>query len=180
MRFRRSIVPLVAVVAALAPLSAAQTTRAWTAGEQINLAPWLSPDAALSTAGDYATDTYGDPWDFSNLEDVPPILAVGINAADGANVSNGIMTVATHVAAEIRLVMKWPHFIEPVLPWGRDGWNHPTDAGVYTQTTSRMRADAALPMAVRYWRADGQGGQANFTAKGGDWQTIHIDLANPA
>ena len=30
------------------------------------------PSAAFSTSGDYATDVLGDPWDFSNVEDVPP------------------------------------------------------------------------------------------------------------
>ena len=50
-------------------IRAAQTTHAWTSGEQINLSPWLSPDPTLSSSGDYATDTYGDPW---KIED--PIL----------------------------------------------------------------------------------------------------------
>ena len=35
------------------------------------------PSAAFSSSGDYATDVLGDPWDFSNDEDVPPIMTVG-------------------------------------------------------------------------------------------------------
>src|SRR3954451_12378256 len=127
MRFRRFMLPLVAVVASSVSVSAAQTTHAWTSGEQINLAPWLSPDPTLSTSGDFATDTYGDPWDFKNAEDVPPINGVGVNGVHNPSIAKDVLSVDTDVAAEIRLVMKWPRFSGSVLPWGRDGWNHPID-----------------------------------------------------
>ena len=45
------------------------------------------PRAALSTSGDYATDVLGDPWDFSNDEDVPPIPIIG--SENGFGISRG-------------------------------------------------------------------------------------------
>ena len=143
------------------------------------MSQWLSPDASLSTSGDYATDTFSDPWDFNNVEDMLPIEGVGVAVATSPRIEQGIFKANVQPGAELRLLMKWPHFIEPVLPWGRDGWAHPIDGARYTQTTFRIQSDQNLPMAVRYWRADGQGGQVNFSLPAGGWQTIHLNMLAP-
>ena len=45
--------------------------------------PVAATPPTLSTSGDYATDVFGDPWDFSNDDDVPPIELVGSENGDG-------------------------------------------------------------------------------------------------
>jgi hypothetical protein len=149
------------------------------AGQQSAVGWTVSPPPDLSTSGDYATDTFGDPWDFSNDNDVLPINGVGAFAATGVSVGDGVLTVATRDAAEIRLVMNWSQ-TSSVLPWGRDGWAHPIDADRYTQTTFRIRSDAKMNMSIRWFNEAGQEGVIPFTVEAGDWQTIHFDLADHA
>ena len=48
---------------------AVQSAHAWTAGAPVDLGTVLSLSAALSSSGDFAADTFNDPWDFSNPED---------------------------------------------------------------------------------------------------------------
>ena len=175
MRFRRSLLPIAGLVAALIPLQAAKPAAAWVSGSQVDLSPWLSPDAKLSTSGDFATDTFGDPWDFSNIEDVIPTVGVGVGVASKVDISNGVLTVATQNAAELRLLMKWPG----VIPWGRDGWAHPIDAARYTQATFSIRADANLPMALRWFNPAGESGYVPFNLAAGGFQTLHFNLADP-
>ena len=133
MRFRRFVLPLAALVASAIPVIAGQSTPAGASGEQIALSPWLSPDPSLSTSGDFASDTWGDPWDFNNVEDMIPVEGVGVAVATNPRIEGGHFKVNVAPGAELRLLMKWPHFIEPVLPWGRDGWAHPIDGARYTQ-----------------------------------------------
>ena len=86
----------------------------------------LGAPASASTSGDYATDVFGDPWDFSNDEDVLPIAMVGTENSYGiARNDNGTLTVAAVNNSTIKLVRTWG--LE--LPWGRDGLHHPVDAG---------------------------------------------------
>jgi hypothetical protein len=126
MRIRRPLLAL-ALMSALLPLSV-HSAHAVVSGVQVDLGTMLSPPANLSTSGDFATDTFSDPWDFSNAEDIIPINGVGIGVAapvqDPVRLASGQLTVTTQNATEIRLLMKWP----AVLPWGRDGWAHPIDA----------------------------------------------------
>ena len=44
----------------------------------MDLGTVLSPSAALSSSGDFATDTFNDPWDFSN-----PKTHVGLDSRAG-------------------------------------------------------------------------------------------------
>ena len=68
--------------------------------------------------GDYATDVLGDPWDFSNDEDVPPIPLIG--SENGL----GISRVERHPHGHRR--SRTPRSSSSArgasqLPWGRDG-----------------------------------------------------------
>ena len=165
------------LLAALAPVQAAPPAQAVFLGDRVALGQTFSPDSTLSTAGDYATDTFGDPWDFSNEEDSLPIPGVGTFQVDSASIANGVLSMQSRDASEVRLMMEWGHF-SPVLPWGRDGWSHPIDANRYTQTTFRIRADATMNMSVRWWNAAGEHGAVPFQLVGGDWQTFHFDLTD--
>ena len=147
---------------------------AWSPGQPVALSPWLSTPAALSTSGDFATDTFSDPWDFSNPEDVIPIDDVGTQNTAGVSVANGMLSVNTRNGSTIRLLFDWPH----VLPWGRDGWKHPADGGLYTQTTFRICTDTSgINMAVRFENALGQEGVIPFNPPQGcsiqHWDLTH-------
>jgi|GEM_PF-2189115 len=165
------------LLAAIAPTQVVHPAQAIFLGDRVNLGQVSSPDATLSTSGDFATDNFGDPWDFSNEEDSLPIPGVGTFQVDSANVANGVLSVQSRDASEVRLMMDWGHF-SPVLPWGRDGWAHPIDATRYTQTTFRIRADATMNMSVRWWNAAGAEGAIPFQVVGGGWQTFHFDLTD--
>ena len=141
-------------------------------GDQIGLSPWLTTPASRSTSGDFATDVFNDPWDFSNAEDVIPIDEVGTQSTAGVSVGGGMLGVNTQNGSTIRLLFDWPL----VLPWGRDGWAHPIDAGLYTQTTFRICADVAgLAMAIRFENAMGQQGTLPFNPPAG-CSVQHFDL----
>ncbi|MEO7370898.1 MAG: hypothetical protein ABIZ69_08555, partial [Ilumatobacteraceae bacterium] len=87
------------------------------------------PSAAFSTSGDYATDVLGDPWDFSNDEDVPPVMTIGTEGSFGISRDpSGILTVDGRAGSTIKLGRSWGM----ELPWGRDGLLKPIDAVTYT------------------------------------------------
>ncbi len=166
------------VLASLPVWSSAPTHAAAVApGHQVDLGTVLSPDPSLDTSGDFATDTFSNPWDFSDPDDLIPIPQVGAGFADAADVSNGLLTVASRNQTEFRLLMNWGQ-ITPVLPWGHDGWLHPIDAGRYTQLSFRIKVDAPLGFAVRWWKADGSWGVIPMNITTTDWQTLHFDLTD--
>jgi hypothetical protein len=151
------------------------TVGAAPAGHPVNLGQWISPPPSLSTSGDYATDVFGDPWDFSNAEDVIPVDEVGGQATRGIWYANGLLNVNTVNGSTIRLLFDWPQ----VLPWGRDGWEHPIDAGRYTRASFSICSDNDLAMGLRFENAFGQEGLIPLDQWRG-CRTYDIDLTNPA
>ena len=180
MHIRRPLLAL-ALLSALLPVAvAAHSADAVVSGTQVDLTGVLSPPPALSTSGDFATDTFADPWDFNNQEDVIPTVGVGAAVSDDVSLSGGVLTVATRNAAEIRLLMNWSQ-TSPVLPWGHDGWKDPIDGGRYTQVTMRIRADAAMSFAIRWWNAAGQEGLYPLNlpgSPGSPFQNLNFDLTD--
>ncbi|MGE3588908.1 MAG: hypothetical protein AB7L17_14380 [Ilumatobacteraceae bacterium] len=145
-----------------------------------NIPPPIAPPAALSTSGDYATDVFSDPWDFSNDEDVPPQPLIGSENSLGiSRSSDGLLTVRSLNNSTIKLVRTWG--VE--LPWGRDGQLRPVDADRYRRISFRMYVGANLNMAVHYWTASGGQGLYPFFPDAG-WNTYSFDLSdsskNPA
>ena len=90
MNRRGSLIAAFGLLATLTPLtlSSAQPAAATPGGGYVAMGVPLSPPANLSTSGDFATDMFGDPWDFSNVEDVPPIKGVGVFYSDAASIEN--------------------------------------------------------------------------------------------
>ena len=135
------------------------------------------PSAAFSTSGDYATDVLGDPWDFENDEDVPPIPIIGTEGSDGISRANGILTVAARNGSLVKLVRTWGQ----VLPWGRDGLYKPIDASIYTRVSFSLSIDQGRrDMLVRYTNAAGQtqtNRVINTPTQG--FGTYTIDLTQP-
>ena len=148
-----------------------------TPGSAVDISPWLSPGPTLSTSGDYATDTFSDPWDFSNQEDLDLSAGVGLGFSNTVpSIHDGILDANVVAGSTVRLLMKWPGPQSDALPWGRDGWLHPIDAARYNQVTMRVRSNTQLNMAIRFWTASGEQGFIQYWIQAGDWQTVHIDL----
>ncbi|MCU1501768.1 MAG: hypothetical protein JWM12_1122 [Ilumatobacteraceae bacterium] len=141
--------------------------------------PVVSPAAAFSTSGDYATDVLGDPWDFSNDEDVPPIPGIGCqgNAFTDCNISRdpgGALVVNTHKGTIIKLIRNW----DLELPYGRDGEVVPVDAGRYSILSFSMcnGGSGQMNLGVRFYEDGGGFNQIGFFAATGCHQ-YRIDLA---
>jgi hypothetical protein len=171
-RRRAAAVLVVVMAAAFVAVGAPRDARAVPGGTQVPLAPWISPPPSLSSSGDFATDVFGDPWDFSNPEDLIAVDEVGTQSTSGVSIGGGVLDVTTRVGSTIRLLFDWPG----VLPWGRDGWNHPIDAARYTQVTFRICVAAPIAMLVRFENAFGREGYLRVNPPAG-CSVQHADLA---
>ncbi|MEP7203737.1 MAG: hypothetical protein ABI894_14070 [Ilumatobacteraceae bacterium] len=131
------------------------------------------PSAAFSTSGDYATDVLGDPWDFSNDEDVPPIMMVGTEGSFGISRDPaGILNVDAQAGSTIKFVRSWG----AELPWGRDGLLRPIDASIYTHLSMSMNLPEKRNMAVQFFTHSGLTCLIPFTVVSGGWATHDINL----
>lgn len=147
---------MLALIAGLAPTASAA---------QVDLSTWIAPpDSKWSSSGDFATDVFGDPWDFSNPEDVPPTTDVGVYQPRGAaSLANGALNVPSKPGTIVRLLMKWPD----VLPWGRDGWSNPIDSGRYTRVSFGMCSSEAIAGGIRWVNSSGAQGVLNIDVAAG-------------
>jgi hypothetical protein len=176
MRLRPAVLPVAALAAVL--LVAAPAAVLPVAAQPAPVQP--AAVVPSSTGGDYATDTFADPWDFANDDDVPPIPLVGTENSNGIRRNaDGTLTVVSRNNTTVKLVRTWG----AQLPWGRDGQLHPVPADRYTQLSLRMCLSGPLHMAVHYWNAAGEQGLHPFYPPAG-CGTYRIDLrdisTNPA
>ncbi len=126
-----------------------------------------------STSGDYATDVLGDPWDFSNDEDVPPVMMIGTEGSNGISRDpSGVLTVSAKTGSIVKLIRTWGM----ELPWGRDGLLKPADAATYSRLSFSMNLDQKRNMAVEYWTESGGTNIVPFTVAGPGWATYDINL----
>ena len=143
----------------------------------VNAGPTLGPpSAALSTSGDYATDVLGDPWDFSNDEDVPPILVIGSDNSFGiARLPNNVLSIDGRNGSTIKLVRTWGQ----TFPWGRDGLVKPIDAAIYNHLSVSVYVDQVRDVGVRYVTESGQSTlQFKYQVPAG-WNQLDFDLTQP-
>ena len=132
------------------------------------------PSAAFSSSGDYASDVLGDPWDFSNDADVPPILTVGTEGSFGISVGGGVLTVDAQAGSTIKLVRSWG----AELPWGRDGLLKPIDASIYSHLSFSMNLTEKRNMGVQFFTDSGLQCLIPFTSDAG-WLVHDVDLTGP-
>src|SRR3954454_8224506 len=132
------------------------------------------PNAAFSTGGDYASDVLGDPWDFSNDEDVPAIPLVGSEHGFGIarDAANGLLNVDSSNGTTVKFVHTWGQ----ELAWGGDGLRKPIDAAIYSQFTVRLFLPQARDIGLRYVTESGQAGLQFQLAVPAGWQTLNFDL----
>ncbi|MGZ4771121.1 MAG: hypothetical protein ACXV3B_00425, partial [Ilumatobacteraceae bacterium] len=135
--------------------------------------PLAGTPAALSTSGDYATDVLGDPWDFSNDEDVPPTMLIGTEGSNGISRDpSGVLTVNAKGGSTVKLVRTWGM----ELPWGRDGLLKPVDAATYTRLSFSMNLDQQRNMGVEYWTESVGHNIVPFQVARPGWTTYDVDL----
>jgi hypothetical protein len=143
----------------------------------VNTAATIAPPtAALSSSGDYATDVLGDPWDFSNDEDVPPLDFVGTEGSFGISRSlDGMLHLDGRNGSIIKLVRIWG----AVLPWGHDGLLRPIDASVYTRLSFQVTLPGVRDIGVRYYNEAGQFNDVyQFNTPAGT-SIVDLDLTGP-
>ena len=138
-------------------------------------------DSTVSNSGDYATDAFGDAWDFNNSADLTPMmtgLSVGISGLhlQPLSATNSVLAGTAAPGSYLMLSGTAPH----VLPWGRDPRLYPIDAGVYTQLTISMYSSASMAAGAFYLTCiDGPSSCYNgspWSVKAG-WNTYTIDLS---
>src|SRR2546423_6578158 len=124
---RRELV--VVVVAAFLAISAI----AWPARAH------ATPLAGTSRAqADYATDNFGDPWDFSNPEDFILTPSVQSEAVHNLAMSGGQLSGSADAGGKFEFLRSWKGM---GLPWGRDPEIYPLDPAKYTSISFSMSAD---------------------------------------
>jgi hypothetical protein len=160
-------------------LSAVVVSTGASAHPNVNASPLTAPPSALfSSSGDYATDVLGDPWDFSNDEDVPPVPVIGTEGSFSISRDpSGIISVVARNGSLLKLVRTWG----AVLPWGRDGLIKPIDASIYTHFSMSVNIDQnRRDMLVRYVNEAGQSNRVRVAiADGGGFHTYDVDLLGP-
>ena len=98
-----------------------------------------APAAGTSRAqADYATDSFGDPWDFSNPEDFILTPSVQSEGVHNLAMAGGQLTGSAEAGGKFEFLRSWQGM---GLPWGRDPEIYPLDAGHYTTISFSMTAD---------------------------------------
>lgn len=98
--------------------------------------------ASEPEAPDYATDAYGDAWDFSNAADLNTSFTSG-----AASVRSGALRVDLVHGDQLFLV----HSIAGSVPFGRDGALQPVDTAKYTKLSFSMNQPMASRIGAVYW-----------------------------
>lgn len=144
------------------------------------------PPMTVVATDDYATETFGDPWDFSNPEDV--LLDGGVRLEEGGP-TVGMRNAAIH-GGMLSFDMSSQGYLSPVwggypggLYLGREAGapERQVDASKYTRLSIHMYASQAAPAGIQWFGCPGLdtecwGGQP-FLARQG-WNTYNITLKN--
>lgn len=154
------------------------------------LAPAAAPAGAVAsnvtlstgtaTGGvDFASQAFGDRWDYSNVEDQPLVNGATMADMSQASYSGGRVVLDTPGGGWIAPVVSWDDL--GAMPWGRDGALFPVDASRYTRMSVHMRTDTASFGTVMWFTcgvatASCQGTKSFTTTGGGGWSTYDIPL----
>jgi len=163
---RRRVVALtLAVIAAATAVTTATATGASTA-------PATAATSTEREAADYATDVYGDAWDFTNSGDANTSFT-----AAPSGVSGGSLNVDLTDGDSVMLA----HSISGSVPFGRDGALQPVDTAKYTRLSFSMDQPLANRIGAVYWftcreQTAACGGGVTFPTVQGK-NTYDLDLA---
>lgn len=138
-------------------------------------APTVTGQLVRGEAPDYATELFGDAWDYANREDVQTDPGPVINAE--ISLSGDQLHVAMDSTGHFHPI--WPGW-PGGLRLGRDGPVNPVDSTRYDHLSFRIHSSVWTTGQV-IWQTcpdiiDGCEGQAAFTLHDTGWQTITVDL----
>ena len=133
--------------------------------------------AAVPAAPDYASDAYGDPWDFANPQDLSATAGVSTSGVSNAAYRDGAYNFDASRGAALNLV----DTTAGALAYGRDSSLQPLDAGRWTQLSVRMWSSVNV-MAQVYWFSCAQSlaycaGATQFEVSAG-WNVYDIPMTN--
>lgn len=114
-------------------------------GTTVSVVPQAAPAVAATQeveAPDFASEVYGDPWDYSQTTD-QNTDAVGTSAS----ISGGKLRVALRSGDSVSLV----DTISGSLPYGRDGAVMPIDASRYKRLSFKMDQPFDRQIGAVYW-----------------------------
>ena len=129
---------------------------------------------------DYATDYFGDPWDFSNPEDFILTPSVQSEGVHNLAMTGGQLSGTADAGGKFEFLRSWKGM---ALPWGRDPALYPLDAAHYRSISFSMSADHDSAGGV-LWFTCAQMipscmGGFPFPTKTG-WNTYSFDIAAQA
>jgi hypothetical protein len=128
----------------------------------------LTPAAAQAgTPPDYAVETFGDPWDFSNPEDGGPAAGLLSGGIDSSTIADG----------QLKFRVNGPSFwfflqggYADSMATGRDASAHPVDSSRFNRMVFRLTSTSQISSSVRWFGCvDGPncvGGKSFFVQPG--------------
>ncbi|NNE73129.1 MAG: hypothetical protein HKN26_05650 [Acidimicrobiales bacterium] len=134
----------------------------------------------VTESADYASEQYGDPWDFERATDHPLVPGLNYLRTSNEQISNGRLSLHAEPQAAVYLLKSW----EPGgVAWGRDGDDYPIDTSRYTHLAFRMYNSTPTNIGSGvFWfdcgllRPECRGG-ATFLIKPG-WNTYIVPMVN--
>src|SRR4051794_21171583 len=110
----------------------------------------LRPAAAGASRAqaDYALDTFGDPWDFSNPEDFEVTPGVQSEGVHNLSMTGGVLHGDVDGFGKFMFIRSWSGL---GLPWGRDPVLNPVDTNRYTTISFSMASDRAATGVVLWY-----------------------------
>lgn len=168
----------VGLVAALAPVLAAGPAFTPVAADASRVT--VSP-AAPAGGEDFATQAYGDAWDYTSPDDQLLIEGVTMADLDRATVAGGRLVVDARVGGFVAPIVSWDDL--GAVPWGRDGSLIPVDASRFTRLSVHMKVDRP-GSGTLMWFTCGVAvpacqGAKDFTTTAG-WRTYDVPLTSGA
>ncbi|HEX7094694.1 MAG TPA: hypothetical protein VF183_02345 [Acidimicrobiales bacterium] len=119
-------------IALLVLTLSASTLAVVTSAPRAEAIPW-----GFSWSGDYATDEWGDPWDFSNDEDWDVQARHESPGIANGHVSGGTLNFDV-VSPAGGVLIGSAHYGDAALQWGRSTWPRPIDGSLYTTLSFRL------------------------------------------
>jgi len=167
---RLTVLRSLAVAAIVAGLGVYSAVRLIAQGGSITISGCSTGPCVLKAGPDFATDTFADPWDFENREDVAidPAQVTGFNTFSIGHIVAG---QAANSSANFAMVERpWGGIINP----GKTGQKFPINPGQYSKLAVKFSAGDGVRHPRVYWfnSAIGVGG-------GSGWQYFDSVFATP-
>lgn len=128
---------------------------------------------------DFASQAFGDPWDYSNTEDQPFVDRATMADVLQASMSGGRMVLDTRNGGFVAPIVSWDDL--GAVPWGRDGSLIPVDAGRFTRLSVHMRTNTTSSGTLMWFTcgiatASCQGSKSFGVTPG--WRTYDVPLTS--